>query len=51
MISAEDCRRFATECEQRAQRANSDDRAQLLRLAREWRAMAELQSRKHETRH
>jgi hypothetical protein len=44
MISAHECLQYAAECEAMANKARAEDREQLLKLASEWRQMAEIQS-------
>ena len=43
MISADECRKYAADCEEMAQTAEPHNREQLLRLAREWREQAQIQ--------
>lgn len=51
MISVEECLKYAAECETLAKTAGVADREQLLNLAKEWRALARLQSTAGHTRH
>jgi hypothetical protein len=51
MISADECLKYAAECEEMANKAKAEDREQLLKLAGEWRQMAEIQAGGPETLH